>query len=290
MVYLLQEFIKNSPNGNDTVTYDSEGNIITKGSATNGNEHYDSHLFSDTLKWINNGWIDYIIPQIYWAHDNENAHFKNVIDWWNRVVLNKKVNLYVGIGLYKCYDGEEKDAFGWRTDYNELYNQLTFTPDDINALKIEGFSIYQFTALKQESDLKYPICVEQIKNGKKAWENIVPPSEIKSFEKIIPPSPKNITLNNNTISFDKIDGAKFYIVYRSEDENITFNNSEIVDIFGSYEDNIIWLDVEEGNFTYGVKALSYSNTLGEGNITLKELGEYFKSKILYYLGYIMLIM
>lgn len=82
---------KNSPNGNDTVTYDSEGNIITKGSATNGSEHYQDHLFSDTLKWINNEWIDYILPQIYWAHDNENAPFKNVIDWWNKVVLKKRL-------------------------------------------------------------------------------------------------------------------------------------------------------------------------------------------------------
>ena len=101
---------------------------------------------------------------------SENAHFKKVIDWWNRVVLYKKVNLYAGIGLYKCYD--ESETFGWKKDYNELYNQLTFTPDNFKQ-KIEGFSIFQFTALTHESE----ICSEQIKNGMKAWEILVPPSE-----------------------------------------------------------------------------------------------------------------
>ena len=175
---------KNSKN-NDTVNYDSEGNAITKGSDTNGLQHYDDHLFADTLKWIEKGWIDYIIPQIYWAHNHINAPFKKVIDWWNRVVLYKNINLYAGIGLYKCYDGNETTAFGWRTENNELYNQLTFVPNDDTPRKIEGFSIYQFTALKQEQESvpKNPICPEQIKNGKEAWENIVPPSEIKSFEK-----------------------------------------------------------------------------------------------------------
>ena len=272
---------KNSKNGQ--VTYDDKGNAITEGSATEGLQHYEDHLFCDTLKWINNGWIDYIIPQIYWAHDHENAHFKKVIDWWNRVVLYKKVNLYAGIGLYKCY--EESETFGWKKDYNELYNQLTFTPDNIKQ-KIEGFSIFQFTALTHESE----ICSEQIKNGMKAWETLVPPSEIKSFERIIPTAPKNIELINNSISFDKIEEAKFYIVYRSEDEEINFNSREIVDIFGSKEENVIWYDTEEGNFTYGVKALSFSNTLGEGKTTLKDLGEYIKSVIIYYLAMLMLIL
>ena len=95
----------------------------------------------------------------------------------------------------------------------------------------------------------------------KAWETIVPHNEIKSFEKIIPTAPRNKELVNNGINFDKIEEAKFYILYRSEDEEIAFNSSEIIDIFGSKKENIFWYDTEEGNFTYGVKALSFSNTL-----------------------------
>ena len=52
-------------NGDGKVSYDEEGNAITTGSETNGQEHYASYLFSNTLKWINEGWINYILPQSY---------------------------------------------------------------------------------------------------------------------------------------------------------------------------------------------------------------------------------
>ena len=78
-----------------------------------------------------------------------------------------------------------------------------------------------------------------------------------------------------------MDNAKFYVIYRSKDQNISFNSSEIVEIFGSKENEVTWDETEEGNFTYGVKALSYTNTLGEGNTNLKSIGEKIKFNILY---------
>ena len=35
------------------------------GSATNGLQNYDD-LYADVLMWVNNGWVDYNIPQLYW--------------------------------------------------------------------------------------------------------------------------------------------------------------------------------------------------------------------------------
>ena len=35
------------------------------GSATNGTQNYDD-LYADVLLWVNNGWIDYCVPQLYW--------------------------------------------------------------------------------------------------------------------------------------------------------------------------------------------------------------------------------
>lgn len=78
--------------------------------------------------------------------------------------MKKNINLYGGIGLYKCYDGN--DVYSWRTDENELYNQLTFTPEENNEQKVEGFSIFQFTALKQfKNNTKNEICSNLVKNG-----------------------------------------------------------------------------------------------------------------------------
>ena len=35
------------------------------GSNTNGTQNYDD-LYADVLMWVNNGWLDYCVPQIYW--------------------------------------------------------------------------------------------------------------------------------------------------------------------------------------------------------------------------------
>ena len=82
------------------------------------------------------------------------------------------------------------------------------------------------------------------------------------------PKPKNLSIDGNKISFGKVDGAKFYVIYRNT-KFITFRAEEIVDIFGDSNDVVIWKDKNDGNFNYGVKALSYTNTLGEGSFIIK---------------------
>ena len=59
-----------------TPTYDSNGNLISPTySNTSGFAHYDDYLYSDTLNWINHEWIDYIMPQCYWAIEHSIASF-----------------------------------------------------------------------------------------------------------------------------------------------------------------------------------------------------------------------
>ena len=52
------------------------------GSQTNGLQNYDD-LYADVLLWINNGWLDYCVPQIYWEIGNKAADYDTLIRWWN---------------------------------------------------------------------------------------------------------------------------------------------------------------------------------------------------------------
>lgn len=245
-------------NGDGKVSYDSEGNAITTGSTTNGQEHYASYLFCDTLKWINKEWISYILPQSYWARDHPLAKYENVMEWWNKVVENKNVNLFSGIGLYQA--DLSSNTHGWKNDENELYEQLIYSSQGKN---IHGISIYNFHTLRALKDGMETYSAKQIKNGKEALKIKIPPNEIKSFKKIILDEPKNFKIENGILYFEKVEGAKFYIIYKSENE-ISFNSEEIVEIFGDNNNNVSWKDNNIGNYNYGVRALSYSNTLGKG--------------------------
>ena len=63
------------------------------GSATNGTQNYDD-LYADVLLWVNNGWVDYCVPQLYWEIGNKAADYKTLINWWNKHAANRP--LYIG--------------------------------------------------------------------------------------------------------------------------------------------------------------------------------------------------
>jgi uncharacterized lipoprotein YddW (UPF0748 family) len=51
------------------------------GSETNGLQNYDD-LYADVLKWVNNGWVDYNIPQVYWEIGHKAADYDTLVRWW----------------------------------------------------------------------------------------------------------------------------------------------------------------------------------------------------------------
>ena len=63
------------------------------GSRTNGLQNYDQ-LYADILLWVNKGWMDYCVPQLYWEIGNKAADYDELINWWNHHC--SKVNLYIG--------------------------------------------------------------------------------------------------------------------------------------------------------------------------------------------------
>ena len=58
------------------------------GSNTNGLQNYDD-LYADILLWVNNGWLDYNVPQIYWEIGHKAADYETLIKWWNQYAANR---------------------------------------------------------------------------------------------------------------------------------------------------------------------------------------------------------
>ena len=63
------------------------------GSETLGLQNYDD-LYADVLLWVNNGFIDYCVPQLYWEIGNRAADYQTLIQWWNKHAGNRP--LYIG--------------------------------------------------------------------------------------------------------------------------------------------------------------------------------------------------
>lgn len=88
---------KNDPNGSDT----------------RGLQNYDD-LYADVLMWINNGWVDYNIPQIYWEIGHPAADYDNLIHWWAKHAASRP--LFIGQDVMRTVN--KADA------RNPLQNQM----------------------------------------------------------------------------------------------------------------------------------------------------------------------
>ncbi len=70
------------------------------GSDTKGAEGYYS-VYGDAVTWVKNGWVDYIVPQIYWEPGHKSADYETLVKWWNNIVDGTNVDLYIGQGIYR---------------------------------------------------------------------------------------------------------------------------------------------------------------------------------------------
>ena len=112
-----------------------------EGSATRGNSAY-YRWFADTRKWVKEGWLDYIMPQIYWNIGFEIADFKVLTDWWSDVCEGTGVKLYIGMAAYRV--NPESTIEAWRTP-EELILQL----DYLNTKsQVDGFVMFTMNRLK----------------------------------------------------------------------------------------------------------------------------------------------
>lgn len=71
-----------------------------RGSATKaGQTNYDD-LYADILLWLEEGWIDYVAPQLYWEFGHKAAPFEVLLDWWSKNTYGK--HCYIGLGMYRA--------------------------------------------------------------------------------------------------------------------------------------------------------------------------------------------
>lgn len=97
-----------------------------RGSDTQGGvETYDD-LYADTRKWVREGWLDYVVPQVYWNIGFTVADYAVLVPWWADVVRGTGTDLFVGEALYKVADPAQGPP--WH-DPGELSAHLTFCED-----------------------------------------------------------------------------------------------------------------------------------------------------------------
>lgn len=149
------------------------------GSKTSGMSSY-AEIFSDSKKWVEEGWLDYICPQVYWSFEFKRAPFDVVVDWWDTLCRNTDVKLYIGIALYKI----DSDEAGWDED-DQVQRQLEY------ASKKKGYNGHCF--FRYDTLIENPRSVtESIKEYYS--KNVQPEVEDVPIDPITLPQPTELTI------------------------------------------------------------------------------------------------
>ena len=117
-----------------------------------------SELYSDVYKWMEEGWIDYVVPQVYFPFERKDVTYHDLTKWWSERTKETNTVLYIGMGLYQMGSNEV-----WQNP-KEITNQLTFNQ---NFENVDGAIFFTYKDLvKGQNQIKD----EALDELKKLWK------------------------------------------------------------------------------------------------------------------------
>lgn len=100
---------------------------------------FDSYqeIYGDSRKWIRNGWVDYLTPQLYWRIEQTAQSYPVLLKWWTEQNVQHR-HIWPG-----NYTGRVSDGGGWSV--SEILNQIRATREQPGATGNVHFSMKVFS-------------------------------------------------------------------------------------------------------------------------------------------------
>ncbi len=124
--------------------------IYTKGSPADVKAGVDQYhdLFSDPVKWMREGWVDYLAPQLYWAEGGPQS-FSSLLRWWRSPQVNPRgVPVWPGIAV------DRMSSHGWPA--SEIATQLALEKS-ITPRGRGGFLLWNIGPLQKNTKGVVPV-------------------------------------------------------------------------------------------------------------------------------------
>ncbi len=236
-----------------------------RGSATNGLENYDA-LYADILLWLEEGWIDYVVPQLYWEIGKKVADYQILAHWWADYTYGK--NLYIGQSPYRMKD-PAKVAKAQQAKGKDKKGKKAAKPAEITGWDIPNEICRQITLNRSIPEIQgsvfFPVNVllknhvgtaDSLRNDYYRYPALQPISRnLKSLPAL---APIDLHLNGNQLSWTGVEGTggqatAYFVVYAfPEGVTVDFNNPAY--IVTRTTDTTI--EVKDANALYCVTAVN----------------------------------
>lgn len=224
------------------------GNI--PGSDTNGLENYGD-LYADVLYWVNKGWVDYSMPQLYWQIGHSVADYETLIRWWDKYASNRP--LIIGESI--------ENTIKYADLSNPQINQLIAKMNLERSLPNVSGSCMWYGEVFANNKGNYAEAVHQLYFKHPALQPLMPFIDGKAPGKVKKLKP--IWTEDGYILFwtapkakSEMDEAVKYVVYRfAKGESVDLDDAS--HIVAVTPDNFYKLPYEDGSerYVYVVTAL-----------------------------------
>jgi len=232
--------------------YDATNGSNTSSGAT---QHYKD-LYANSRLWLQQGWVDYIAPQIYWYIGQTGSDYNILVPWWNNNAFGR--HIYSGMAGYKVGDAAQNAAFA--TDNNQIPNQVRLNRQNTN---IKGQIFYNTTSLRNNKlgfrdSLQLNFYVKPALQPTMSWKDNVAPLPATSLNAVA--SGLNaITLNwtKPASVSNELDNVKRFAIYRSTTSTVDISNANNL-LAITWNDTTAYTDLtamQGSNYYYVVTAL-----------------------------------
>ena len=116
------------------------------------------------------GYVDYIMPQIYFGFENSSRPFKETLIEWNNLIKESSIKLIPALSLYKSGSSDKYAGSGsneWINNSDIIKRQII---DSRNVSNYSGFSIFRYEHFYNNS-IQNNNMKEEIKNIRNLLNN-----------------------------------------------------------------------------------------------------------------------
>lgn len=225
-----------------------------KGSDTNGLQNYDA-LYADVLLWTEKGWVDYMLPQLYWELEHPKASTEILAHWWNEHGNGR--HMYYGQDVNRTMI---KPDLAPSTETNQLAHKIRLSRELPNVQGNCWWPGYSITK-------NFKGIADSLARNQQSTIALIPP--YTWIDSIAPASVENLKAEKQKESTlltwsaakgnDSMQEARAFVVYCfAKGETINLENVAAIKAV-TYSPFYIIPTTETGEYTFVITALDRAN-------------------------------
>lgn len=231
-----------------------------RGSDTNGLQNYDA-LYADVLLWTEQGWVDYMLPQLYWELEKKVASSEKLAYWWNDNANGR--HMYIGQAIEKTMDMPDLAPSKNPTQLDHKIRLTRELPNIQGNCWWPGYSLTK----------NYKGIADSLATRQQSTIALVP--NYPWIDNVAPEKVRNLKADGRTLNWSapKADSpmqeARSYVVYRfAKGEKCDLENAAAIQCVTYKPEYVVPADVK-GEYTYVVTALDCANNESKEGVSLK---------------------